>query len=162
MKKLFLTCLSVVVLCLAILAGCTGFNGIMYDNLSDINSYKTEERSIIGVYMYDEEEREYVAYDKDRDLSVYLCVETFNQSNDTEAVTYIEIIPDNVAALEQNGFFEGLTEGSSYSVTWSDYIYMDTNFFYLIGVEQDGIVYLDSQVGLENMINFMGANKSFL
>lgn len=124
MKKLLLAYLSVVALWSIVLVGCTGFNGIMYNHLSDINSYKTEERPVIGAYMYDVDGRKYVSYDKNKDLSVYLCVETFNQSNDMKAVTYMEIIPENVAVLEHNGFFEGLSEGDSYSVTWSDYIYI--------------------------------------
>lgn len=54
-------------------------------DLPDMRSCKTEERAVPGVYMHDDELREYAAYDKSRQLSVYPCIEIFDRSSDAGA-----------------------------------------------------------------------------
>lgn len=39
---------------------------------------------------------------------------------------------------------------------------MDTNFFYIIGVESADKVYLDEETGLANMVEMMEENGSLL
>lgn len=150
-----------VLLCTAMLQGCSGFNAIMFKNLSDRAEYRTDYVYITGIYTYNTQSRMYEEYNAaDNPEVMYLRADITNGQYPSEGYTYIEVIPDNIIELAKNDFFVNFEPGAIYSVTWSEYIYMDTDFFYVIGVARDNTVYLDDDIGLQNMVDYMNENRS--
>ena len=52
--------------------------------------------------------------------------------------------------------------GDVIEVVTSNWIYMDGDFFYIIGLSKDNKEYLNKEEGLQNLIAYMDENKSLL
>ncbi len=159
MKKL----IAIILACLTLLltsCGGRGFNYIMRDHLSDIDNYTEYECIYKGVeegYYNLELAVSFSETPKD-DLA---CGIYFSEEYQAD-VTFIEIIDANEMILIENGFFEDVQTNSEITIKASPFIYMDTNFYFVISVQVGDTVYLNEETGLQNMIEIMKKNKSLL
>ncbi len=177
MKKFF--CLFLVFTLLsASLVSCSGYNKIMRDHLKNKDNYRTCEVYLKDFYYIDplsDEKKQDFIDQTSLDTSVILEVSFFNSIEELEPFlgrSPNENIPleeytfqfcvtkDNVNILLSNGFFNDITIGEKLSVKVSDYIYMDTKFFYVAQLEYNGKEYLSFENGLENIVNMMNENRS--
>ena len=55
-----------------------------------------------------------------------------------------------------------MTVGEKISVKVSDFIYMDSEYFYVVQLEYNGKEYLNFEEGLKNLVDMMNKNKSLL
>lgn len=153
-----------IILCLAcplVLTACTGYNNIMYEHLSSIENYKTYEAEIEQIYVYDEEKRKLVEYDKaihgeDNLGTVYFYV----SAEDSSQSVRLEVTPDNNQLLVSNGFYNDFAIGNAVEIQASDWIYMDTDFFYIIGIKYGETQYLNGEDGLQNIVEMMDKDRS--
>ena len=74
----------------------------------------------------------------------------------------LEIRGDNFKEVCDNGLMEEIQPGDIIEVMASNWIYMDGNFFYIIGLSKDNKEYLNKDEGLQNLIDYMNENKSLL
>lgn len=81
-------------------------------------------------------------------------------SNAQEYIITVTVNGDNVTELYRNNFNKNVNIGDSITITVSNWIYMDANYFYVIGVEMNDVVYLDKVIGLENVVQLMENDKS--
>lgn len=179
MKKCILAACALLV-CALCLQSC-GYNGIMYDHLSDSENYQSYSILLTSIsYVEDSKQpaREdidaaefasaetvylYVAFASSEQLAPFLGVSPENIPNPVDTYTVrLTICANNHKQLLQNGFYDAVRAGDEITVTASDWIYMDGEFFYVIGVEQDGTTYLEPTVGLQNVIDMMKNKRSLL
>lgn len=147
--------------CLLGLTACTGYNNIMYEHLSSIENYKTYEAEIEQIYVYDEEDGKLEEYDKDTHGEDALGTVYFDISVvGSDQFVRLEVISDNNQLLVANGFYDDFTIGDTVEIQASDWIYMDTDFFYIIGLKYNDVQYLDNQDGLQNIIDMMDNDRS--
>lgn len=156
MKKLILsTC--VLLVCVICLHACT-YNGIMKDHLSDADNYKTYQVVLQKTLYFDSrsEMQLYVTFASREELAPFLGVspESISEPIDSHEVR-LQICAENHQLLKQSGFYDDVEAGDEITVTTSDWIYMDGEFFYVIGVSVGEQVYLDPTVGLQNVIDMM-------
>ncbi len=172
MKKCILVACALLV-CVLCLQSCE-YNGIMYNYLSDSENYKSYSVLLTSIsYVEDIKQpaREdidaaefasaetvylYVVFASREQLAPFLGVSPENIQNPVDTYTVrLKICANNHKQLLQNGFYDAVRAGDEITVTASDWIYMDGEFFYVIGVEQNGTTYLDQTVGLQNVIDMM-------
>lgn len=170
-KYVIAACLLLV--CVICLQSC-GYNKIMYDHLSDAENYqsysvlltsisyvedsKQPAREDIDAAEFASAENVYldVVFTTREQLAPFLGVSAKNIPNPVDTYTVrLKICADNHKQLMQNGFYDAVRAGDEITVTTSDWIYMDGEFFYVIGVSHDEQTYLDSKVGLQNVIDMM-------
>lgn len=176
--KTTLTGVCLVLSLLLCLTSCTGYNGIMYDHLSDKSNYRTCTATVNDLY-YQYKDNEYSSkYDSDRimNASGVLLYVTFDSKGEIapfigvsadslpweceEYIITLEIIADNCKVLAQNGFFDVVEKGTEITLTTSDLIYMDANFFYISAITYEGVEYLKESTGLQNIKRMMNQNRS--
>ncbi len=166
MKKIKFLIVTICILLIGVLTSCTGYNSVMIEHLSNKDNYHTYFVTVEGVSSFD-------------DTSEMICLDViFSAKEDVakfkgtllENLTYepneyiitVVINGENVRKIYNTEFNQNVNVGDEISITVSNFIYMDGNFFYVIGLEKDGQVYLESTIGLENVINLMNGNKSLL
>ena len=72
-----------------------------------------------------------------------------------------ECIVNGVSGLLfENGFYKDFLVGNVVEIQSSDWIYMDTNFYYVIGVKYGETQYLKAEDGLQNIVDMMDKNRS--
>ncbi len=150
----------VCVLCLLSFTSC-GYNKIMYDHLSNIENYETYTATIEKISVV--KENRTLEYYEDKHTSEYIKGTVYLDIF-SEEVGYsirVEITEENSDILLENGFYEIIEKGLSVEVQTSRWIYMDSDFNYVIGIKYNGTEYLNSQTGLENIIKMMDADRSF-
>lgn len=181
-KPVRMILVTILSLSVFLLSSCTGFNGIMYRDLSDESYYKTCEAKFLNAYYYDTKTRERISIlsspDTDlSDLSDILFDVTFFEYEDVrpfygtnpdrekpleEYIISLEVIHENLKLLMDNGFFEEVLLDETIQICASRLIYMDTNFFFIAEVTYNGKTYLDFETGFSNIIKMMDANRSLL
>lgn len=183
MKRKFVTCIALILI-LACCPAC-GYNALMREYLSDPENYYTGNVVFVDAYYYDdivqtENNRKYV---RDSDVSTFIDHEvTIDVRFETEEDFFdligfypafdadylkefeflISALPPNNKILCENGFYENVSAGDKISIRTSNWIYMDTEFRFLAYVECNGVVYLNFEEGLANIVNFMNEHKSLL
>ena len=80
--------------------------------------------------------------------------------NQEDYLITLEIIGDNIKEVCNNGFMNEIQPGDIIEVVASNWIYMDGDFFYIIGLSKDNKEYLNKDEGLQNLITYMNENKS--
>ena len=148
------------------LSSCSGYNKIMRNHLSDSNSYCE--------YIVEVQEIAISQYDSNRlgVLVKFFSKEEYAKFNGVSAENLIlspedylitlEIIGDNIKEVCDNGLMEEIKAGDVIEVMASNWIYMDGDFFYIIGLNKDNKEYLNVDEGLQNLITYMNENKSLL
>ena len=148
------------------LSSCSGYNKIMRNHLSDSNSYceYTVEVQEIAISQYDSNrlgvfvkffsKEEYAKFNGVSAENITLAPEDY--------LIILEIRGDNVKEVCDNGLMEEIQPGDVIEVVASNWIYMDGDFFYIIGLSKDNKEYLNKEEGLQNLIDYMNENKSLL
>jgi hypothetical protein len=146
------------------LSSCSGYNKIMRNHLSDPNSYceyivevheifisqYDSNKLIIDVRLFSKEE---VAKFNG------LVSENLTFSPEEYLITF-EVIGENVKEVYDNGLIEYIKPSDIIKIVASNLIYMDGEFFYIIGLSKDNKEYLNKDIGLTNLIAYMNENKS--
>ena len=176
MKKMLSLTLCLAVL-LACLSSCSGYNKIMRDHLSDADNYHTFNVTLHSISYQDPSTYD-IVYDfdpsevLDYDIIFRVTFETREEVSAfwggrlnpdiplEECIVPLQVISDNHKVLVSNGFYDHVSLGDTISITASDWIYMDGDFFFVAQAEYDGTEYLNLEDGLKNIISMMNKNKS--
>ena len=173
MKKMLL--FLMLIISLLGVSSCTGYNKIMYDYLSDSNNYKTYHVEVSDFYYFNYDNNHYEPINFEQKLEskydlIYFSIsglENFDGGryliNDEEFSNYmvlLQIAYNNYEILCENNFFEDYKLGDSLKVNVSNFIYMDTNFYYISSVNYNNKEYLNNEIGLKNIIAMMDENRS--
>ena len=164
MKKIVF---SILIFLLTItLSSCSGYNKIMRNHLSDPSSYceYIVEVQEIAISQYDSKRLDvFVNFFNKEEVAKFNGVSAENlKLNQEDYLITLEIIGDNIKEVCDNGLMEEIQPGDIIEVVASNWIYMDGDFFYIIGLSKDNKEYLNKDEGLQNLIVFMDKNKSLL
>lgn len=164
MKNKILLVLSI--LFIMVLSSCSGYNKIMRNHLSDLASYceYTVEVQEIAISQYDSNRLGvFVKFFSKEEYAKFNGVspENLTLSQEDYLIT-LEIIGDNIKEVCDNGLMEEIKPGDVIEVVASNWIYMDGDFFYIIGLNKDNKEYLNVDQGLQNLITYMNENKSLI
>ena len=148
------------------LSSCSGYNKKMRNHLSDSASYceYTVEVQEIAISQYDSNKLGvFVKFYTKEEVAKFHGVSAENLTlNPEDYLITLEIIGDNINEACDNGLMEEIQSGDVIEVVASNWIYMDGDFFYIIGLSKDNKEYLNKDEGLQNLISYMDENKSFL
>ena len=148
------------------LSSCSGYNKKMRNYLSDSASYYeyTVEVQEIAISQYDSNKLGvFVKFYTKEEVAKFRGVSAENLTlNPEDYLITLEIIGDNINKACDNGLMEEIQSGDVIEVVTSNWIYMDGDFFYIIGLSKDNKEYLNKDEGLQNLISYMDENKSFL
>lgn len=148
------------------LSSCSGYNKKMRNHLSDSASYYeyTVEVQEIAVSQYDLNKLGvFVKFYTKEEVAKFCGLPAENLTlNPEDYLITLEIIGNNVNEACDNGLMEEIQSGDVIEVVTSNWIYMDGDFFYIIGLSKDNKEYLNKDEGLQNLISYMDENKSFL
>ena len=180
MKRIIMIC-AFLLLVMA-LVSCNGYNNIMYKHLSNLKNYVSVTGIIEGIRFYDADFEELtwepttneipqtfyfvrvsVQFDSVEEYALFSGVEVSGLPEDfvvSEHYWNFEIIKENAEILIENGFFDAITIESEISMLVSNFIYMDTEFFQIIQLKYNETLYLDSETGLQNFMDYMKENNS--
>ena len=138
----------------------------MRNHLSDPNSYceyivEVQEIAVsqydsnkLGVFVKFFSKEEYAKFNGVSAESI-----TFNQE---DYLITLEIIGDNIKEVYDNGLMEEIQPKDIIEIVASNWIYMDGDFFYIIGLSKDKKEYVNKDEGLQNLIDYMNKNKSLI
>lgn len=164
------------VVCVVILIGLTfgcGYNRIMIDHLSQAENYTQYDVTVVGISYRDADGMLY-DFTEDSDISkastvllkVYLSsdeelapfmgvsVERLRRHcEDTPVV--LKINQENNQVLLDNGFYTAISMEDTITVTTSNWIYMDGEFFYVSALTYNGVEYLSEETGMSNIVAMM-------
>ena len=127
------------------LSSCSGYNKIMRNHLSDSSSYceyivEVQEIAIsqydsnrLGVFVKFFSKEEYAKFNGVSAENITLAPEDY--------LIILEIIGDNINEVCDNGLMEEIKAGDVIEVMASNWIYMDGDFFYIIGLNKDNKEY---------------------
>ena len=164
MKKLFVILLAMICMCCFAACGIYGgYNGIMYDYLSDEENYKSFQVKVMEICYRDNGEVALkVTFEKYEDVQGFYGLEPDTERPLEDYVFSLEINVENSKLLSENGFFEVVTEGDIIQVRATDWIYMDGFFFYIAEVNYNGVEYLNLEDGIKNIIRMMDGERTIL
>lgn len=160
-----------------LLSGCVGYNKLMRKHLSDADNYYEFILELEGIETikeeYDSGER-YLPVESaaDIDLDGLVCLfvtckvlySSYHDEDWSESPPSIvfEISRANTEYLLDTDFFNVVKAGDVLNARSSWWIYMDTDFNYLAEISLNDLTYLPFERGLQNIIDYMNANKSLL
>ena len=172
-KALFL---SFCLLLILSLTACSGYNNIMYKHLSNENNYETYEVAVEKIYVCNKETQKLEEYDESLHDESYLCSTVYfgvskldgfdggeyilGDGTKTEKMVLLEVIAENSKILLENGFYKNFFEGNVIEIQSSNWIYMDANFYYVIGIKYGEKQYLNAEDGLQNIVDMMDKDRS--
>jgi hypothetical protein len=78
----------------------------------------------------------------------------------TEKMVLLEVIAENSKILLENDFYKNFFGGNVIEIQSSNWIYMDANFYYVIGIKYDEKQYLNAEDGLQNIVDMMDKERS--
>ena len=145
---------------------CNGYNAIMYNHLSNPNSYSSHLVNVRDISHFNlESEKIYldVTFSTKEELASFVGLSPDNINYDpNERVISLEVIGENVIVLWNNNFNDLIKIGDCITVYVSNLIYMDSDFFYIVGLSKDDNVLLDFDTGLKNVITLMDEHRSLI
>ena len=177
MKRTFCGILVLAML-LASLASCSGYNRVMREHLKNADNYQAREMILKDFYYIDpstqEKKRDFadqafgdndiifeVAFGKSVEELILFSGHTFEEDAELELYQFqLRVIPSNSQILLENGFFDRIAVDEKISFKASDYIYMDSEYFYIAQLEYADTEYLSFDDGLKNIVDMMEENKS--
>lgn len=168
--------LSICLLLILNLTACSGYNNIMYKHLSDEGNYKTYKVAVENIYVRNKETGKLEEYDKSLHDESYLCSTVYfsvseldgfyggeyilNDGTKTESMVLLEVVAENSKTLFENDFYKDFSLGNVIEIQSSDWVYMDADFYYVIGVKYGEIQYLNINDGLQSIIDMMDKDRS--
>ncbi|MBR2340476.1 MAG: hypothetical protein IKA74_06560 [Clostridia bacterium] len=172
-KALFL---SFCLLLILNLTACTGYNNIMYKHLSNENNYKTYEVAVENIYVRNKETGKLEEYNDAIHDESYLSATIYFSVSEldgfyggeyilddgtiTERMVLLEVLAENSKILLENDFYKNFSAGNVVEIQSSNLVYMDSNFYYVIGVKYDETQYLNAEDGLQNIVDMMDKDRS--
>ena len=176
--KVKLSLLSLCLLLILSLTACTGFNNIMYKHLSNEENYERYEVAIENIYVCNKETRKLEEYNDTIHDESYLSATVYfsvleldgfyggeyflGDGTRTERIVLLEVSAENSKILLENGFYKDFLLGNVVEIQSSGWVYMDTNFYYVIGVKYGETQYLNAEDGLQNIVDMMDKDRSLL
>jgi hypothetical protein len=173
--KVKISLLSLCLLLILSLTACSGYNNIMYKHLSNEKNYERYEVAIENIYVVNKETWDLEEYNDtihdESYLSTTVCfsvleLDGFDSGEyilgggTRERVVLLEVSAENSKILLENGFYKDFLVGNVVEIQSSDWIYMDTNFYYVIGVKYGETQYLNAEDGLQNIVDMMDKDRS--
>lgn len=155
--------LSFIMMIVVFSSSCSGHNGIMIKHLSDERNYETYTVTYEKILFNKSEGYATLTvsgFNKEQ-LSGFLGFH-YTEGDSTEVSINLCILDANYLILKENGFFETVKEKECIQIQSSNWIYMDGNFFYLAGLTCNNVEYLNFEVGLQNIRDYMRSNVSLL
>ena len=172
-KALFL---SFCLLLILSLTACSGYNNIMYKHLGNENNYEKYEVAVENIYVCNKETGKLEEYnDAIHDESylsttVYFSVSELDgfyggeyilgDGTRTESMVLLEVLAENSKILLENDFYKNFLVANVVEIQSSDWVYMDANFYYVIGVRYGETQYLNAEDGLQNIVDMMDKDRS--
>ena len=174
MKKKIL----VIIICLVCftLSACTGYNNVMYKHLSNEANYGTYEVAVEKIYVLNKETGKLEEYDETVHDESFLNRTVFfgvseldgfygdeyvlENGSQTNHIVLLNVLAENSQLLVNNSFYNNFSVGDIIEIQVSDWYYMDTDFYYVIGVKYNGVQYLNSEDGLQNIVDMMDKERS--
>ena len=163
---------------LFLLTSCSGYNKQMIKYLGNKNNYSSYSGEICDVYYYDD------SHNKNSVLSLDSLPDTeviFEISFDHPGIVQVflggtpnadrplddykfqfHVTKENNRILKENGFYDVVTRNTKIEIISSDFIYMDSNFFFVAGVTYNNDEYLPFESGFSNIEKYITQNKSLL
>ena len=174
--KVKVSLLSLCLLLILSLTACSGYNNIMYKHLSNEKNYKRYEVAIENIYVCNKETGKLEEYNDTIHDESYLSTTVYFSVSEldgfyggeyilgdgtrTERMVLLEVSAENSKTLLENGFYKDFLVGNVVEIQSSDWVYMDTNFYYVIGVKYGETQYLNAEDGLQNIVDMMDKNRS--
>ena len=168
--------LSLCLLLILSLTACSGYNNIMYKHLGNENNYEKYEVAVENIYVCNKETGKLEEYnDAIHDESylsttVYFSVSELDgfyggeyilgDGTRTESMVLLEVLAENSKILLENDFYKNFLVGNVVEIQSSDWVYMDANFYYVIGVRYGETQYLNAEDGLQNIVDMMDKDRS--
>ena len=171
-------CLTMIIALLLIcLSSCSGYNKIMRDHLSSPGNYHSYNATVVDLYYQNTKSNEILrnfdssdCFKGDVTIVIRLwapeeILPFLGSAPDPDAALIGHEIPlcitaNNSKLLYESGFYETISIGDKVEVMASNWIYMDSNFFYVAQVTFDDVVYLTFEDGLHNIVDLMNRQKS--
>ncbi len=143
-----------------------GYNTIMYKTLSNPVFYQTRMFFVEKMTAYDSLNVVYDSSDNFPDDVDTIILEG-KYISFVPSVTYneplrVKVVGENVNLLLKSGFFKDYNFVDYIEVSFANFIYMDTEYFYVAGLSYQDKEYIDFEVGLKNIIALMDENRSIL
>lgn len=143
-----------------------GYNGIMRKYLSEPNNYNNLNLFVYEVNYFDNDTNKFTPLNSAENFDyknneIFLNCK-YEESKSEEQLITFSIIGANALILYQNGFFDKIEAEELISVKSTEWIYMDTNFFFIAEVNRGDIAYLEFDTGLNNIVEYINSNKSLL
>ena len=143
----------ILLLVMGLLSTCNGgFNAVMYSFLKKPENYVTCTLTVI--------ER-----GRTRSGEFYMKYELDHMESETDYLPEqgtLYVPEENYELLAERRFFMNFSEGDCITVTTSNLVYIDGNFFYVAALTHDGTEYLSFEEGLANIKRMMRRNPSML
>ena len=176
--KVKVSLLSLCLLLILSLTACSGYNNIMYKHLSNEKNYERYEVAIKNIYVHNKETRKLEEYNDtihdESYLSATVCFSVselddfyggeyfLGDGTKTEWTVLLDVSAENSKILLENGFYKDFLLGNVVEIQSSSWIYMDANFYYVIGVKYGETQYLNAEDGLQNIVDMMDKDRSLL
>ncbi len=77
-----------------------------------------------------------------------------------EDIIQLELIGENYNTLKEEFINKEISSGMYFEIKCPNWIYMDTNFYYIAELKILDKIYLSFEEGLDNIIKYMNNNKS--
>lgn len=140
------------------LASCGGYNTLMRNRLSNENSYISIEAQF---YDYkDFEDGMYVYVKGNESMNAEDGSRLFEFCPHDQNIVQLELIGGNYEALKETFANGEISSGTHLEMKCSNWIYMDTNFYYIAELKTPDKVYLPFEEGLRNIVEYMDQNVS--
>ena len=174
--------LITVILCFlvifSLLTSCSGYNSRMRNHLSDEANYHSFCGTICDVYYFDAENKKVsllasdvipdcdvvveLTFDERDTIKKFLGSEPNSEWSLTEYRFAFDITKENNQILVENGFYDIVSINTPIEITASNFIYMDSNFFFIAAVTYNESEYLRFEDGIQNIREYMKEHKSLL
>ena len=149
MKKFLLLLLTIILL--LNMTACSGYNGIMREHLSNKDNYYDVDAIFCSYKKVDDR------------IYLYVTVEdksAFDPSESNNEEIRLELVGDNCDILDECLANNEIREGDKITVKCSTWIYMDSNFYYIAEIKGQEKTFLSFDNGLDNIVKYIGDNKS--
>ena len=168
--------LSLCLLLILSLTACSGYNNIMYKHLGNENNYEKYEVAVENIYVFNKETGKLEEYNDTIHDESYLSTNVYFSVSEldgfcgdeyilgdgtrTESMVLLEVLAENSKILLENDFYKNFLVGNVVEIQSSDWVYMDANFYYVIGVKYGETQYLNAEDGLQNIVDMMDKDRS--
>lgn len=158
--KRFAMLMVVLIFALA-LSACSGYNNVMYAHLSNADNYDTYQATVQELDRREDGTLTLrVTLESSEDVRDFLGAEPNPERELTEYVFSLEVTAENAKCLENTDFFDEIGTGDLIDVTTAHFLYSDSEFFYVCAIRNGETVYLDTNDGLQNIVDMMDRDRS--